>query len=59
MTTGHRVAVALRAAYLALHRQADAHFTSRGVTADQFVLLAALAEGGDAGGRHVIWFPRC
>jgi len=48
MTTGHRVAMALRAAYLALHRQADAHFTSRGVTADQFVLLAALAEGGEA-----------
>jgi DNA-binding MarR family transcriptional regulator len=48
MATGHEVAMALRAAYLALHRQADAHFTRRGVTADQFVLLAALAEGGDA-----------
>jgi DNA-binding MarR family transcriptional regulator len=48
MTTGHEVAMALRAAYLALHRQSDAHFTSQGVTADQFVLLAALAEEGDA-----------
>jgi DNA-binding MarR family transcriptional regulator len=48
MTTGHEIAMALRAAYLALHRRADAHFASRGVTADQFVLLAALAEGCDA-----------
>jgi DNA-binding MarR family transcriptional regulator len=48
MTTGHEVALALRAAYLALPRQADAHFTRQGVTADQFVLLATLAQGGDA-----------
>ena len=45
MTTGHDIAMALRAAYLTLHRQSDAHFAGRGVTADQFVLLAALAEG--------------
>jgi DNA-binding MarR family transcriptional regulator len=44
MTTGHEVGLALRAAYLALHRQTDDCFTSDGVTADQFVLLAALAE---------------
>jgi DNA-binding MarR family transcriptional regulator len=43
--TGHDVAMALRNAYLTFHRQADAHFAGRGVTADQFVLLAALAEG--------------
>jgi DNA-binding MarR family transcriptional regulator len=45
MTTGHDLAMALRTAYLILHRQSDAHFAGRGVTADQFVLLAALAEG--------------
>jgi DNA-binding MarR family transcriptional regulator len=37
--------MALRAAYLALHRRSEARFASLGVTADQFVLLAALAEG--------------
>ncbi|HYV39210.1 MAG TPA: MarR family transcriptional regulator, partial [Gemmataceae bacterium] len=34
----------LRAAYFGLHRLSDVHFTSHGVTADQFVLLARLAE---------------
>jgi DNA-binding MarR family transcriptional regulator len=34
----------LRAAYYAMHRQSDAHFSRHGVTADQFVLLACLAE---------------
>jgi DNA-binding MarR family transcriptional regulator len=47
LITGHDIAMALRAAYLTFHRQADAHFAGRGVTADQFVLLASLA-GGDA-----------
>jgi DNA-binding MarR family transcriptional regulator len=36
--------MALRAAYLALHRRTDGCFSNDGVTADQFVLLAALAE---------------
>ena len=45
MTTGHEVAMALRAAYLALHRQTNDCFSDAGVTADQFVVLAALAEG--------------
>jgi DNA-binding MarR family transcriptional regulator len=44
MTSGREVARALRAAYLALHRQTNACFAKDGVTADQFVLLAALAE---------------
>jgi DNA-binding MarR family transcriptional regulator len=44
MTSGREVARALRAAYLALHRQTNACFARDGVTADQFVLLAALAE---------------
>src|SRR5205085_66588 len=46
MATGHEIAMALRAAYLAMHRRSDAQFARRGVTADQFVLLAALAGGG-------------
>ena len=45
MTTRHEIAIALRAAYLALHRQSDAAFAPHGVTADQFVLLATLARG--------------
>src|SRR6478736_5154784 len=48
MTTGRDVAIALRAAYLALHRQSDARFAPHGITADQFVLLATLARGGEA-----------
>ena len=46
MATGHEIAMALRAAYLAMHRRSDAQFARHGVTADQFVLLAALAGGG-------------
>ena len=42
MTAGHEIAIALRAAYLALHRRSDARFASFGITADQFVLLATL-----------------
>ena len=48
MTTGHDLAIALRAAYLALHRRSDARFAPFGVSADQFVLLATLARGGEA-----------
>jgi DNA-binding MarR family transcriptional regulator len=45
MTTRHDIAIALRRAYLALHRRTDAKFEQFGVTADQFVLLATLARG--------------
>ncbi len=45
MTTGSDLALALRAAYLALHRQSEGRFARHGVTADQFVLLASLARG--------------
>src|SRR5215813_8678339 len=45
MTTGSDIAMALRAAYLALHRRSEAAFARHGVTADQFVLLATLARG--------------
>ena len=34
----------LRAAYLTMHRRANAEFARFGLTADQFVLLTALAE---------------
>jgi DNA-binding MarR family transcriptional regulator len=34
----------LRAAYFGMHRVSDGHFSRHGVTADQFVLLACLAE---------------
>jgi DNA-binding MarR family transcriptional regulator len=47
MTTGHELAMALRGAYLAMHRRTDACLARHGVTADQFVLMAALA-GGEA-----------
>lgn len=43
--SGHELAMALRAAYLAMHRRTDALLASSGVTADQFVVLSALAEG--------------
>jgi DNA-binding MarR family transcriptional regulator len=45
MTAGHNIAMALRSAYLALHRRTEARFASLGVTADQFVLLATLDRG--------------
>ncbi len=45
MTDDGELPMALRAAYLALHRQSDARFAEYGITADQFVLLATLARG--------------
>jgi DNA-binding MarR family transcriptional regulator len=41
---GHEIALALRAAYLALHRQTDLSLARHQVTADQFVVLGALAD---------------
>lgn len=37
--------LALRAAYMAMHRNTEAKFASYGVTADQFVLMLALEDG--------------
>lgn len=37
--------MALRAAYMALHRSTEAALDEHGVSADQFVLLLALSEG--------------
>src|SRR6478735_1631388 len=48
MADGSEIPVALRVAYLALHRRSEAAFAPHGVTADQFVLLATLARGGEA-----------
>lgn len=45
MRTKSQLPMALRAAYLALHRRSDAQFARHGVTADQFVLLATLTRG--------------
>lgn len=44
MANGHQVAMALRSAYLTMHRRADAVLAPHGLTANQFVLLALLAE---------------
>lgn len=44
MATGHDIAMGLRAAYWTMHRQATADLAAHEVTADQFVLLALLAE---------------
>jgi DNA-binding MarR family transcriptional regulator len=44
MATGHEIAMALRGAYLAMHRRSEAAFARHGVTADQFVLLASLTD---------------
>jgi len=43
--SAHELAMALRLAYLTLHRRTNAQISDSGVTADQFVVLAALAEG--------------
>lgn len=45
METERELPLALRAAYLALHRRTDARLAKLKVTADQFVLLAALSDG--------------
>jgi DNA-binding MarR family transcriptional regulator len=38
------MAMALRAAYLSMHRQTNAHVAKHGITADQFVCLVLLDE---------------
>ena len=39
---GHKIALALRAAYLSTHRKADAALMASGITCNQFVVLSAL-----------------
>jgi DNA-binding MarR family transcriptional regulator len=45
--------MALRTAYLAMHRRSDAAFARLGVTADQFVLMSAMADGHPATQREL------
>lgn len=45
MAAKDELPLALRTAYLTLHRRSDAVFVEYGITADQFVLLATLARG--------------
>lgn len=45
MSIDSELPMALRAAYLALHRRSESRFAPHGLTADQFVLLATLARG--------------
>lgn len=45
MSPQDELPLALRTAYLTLHRRSDAVFARFGITADQFVLLATLARG--------------
>jgi DNA-binding MarR family transcriptional regulator len=52
--SGHELAMALRRAYLALHRRTDAVLARTGITADQFVVLAALSEGGAGTQRDLV-----
>jgi DNA-binding MarR family transcriptional regulator len=44
MNNNRKLPRLLRAAYFGMHRVSDTHFSKHGVTADQFVLLACLAE---------------
>lgn len=44
MPTGHDLAMGLRAAYWSMHRQTNACLAQHGATAEQFVILALLAE---------------
>ncbi|QDT01469.1 MarR family winged helix-turn-helix transcriptional regulator [Adhaeretor mobilis] len=44
MPVSETMAMRLRRAYMTMHRYAQQHFASFGVTADQYVLLSLLAE---------------
>src|SRR3954469_5506729 len=44
MIWGHEVALALRAAYLAMHRETQTALAAEGATPEQFVVLSALTE---------------
>jgi DNA-binding MarR family transcriptional regulator len=44
MDSVHGIPMVLRAAYLSMHRQTNAHLARFGVTADQFVCLVILAD---------------
>ena len=48
METDDDFSMHLRRAYLSMHRRANANFASYGLTADQYVMLTALARAGSA-----------
>ena len=50
----HELAMSLRAAYLALHRQTGTLLARSGVTADQFVVLVALSEADALAQRELV-----
>ena len=54
MVDGHEIAMALRGAYLSMHRQADAALSPFALTANQFVLLALLNERDGASQRDLV-----
>src|SRR4051812_35719719 len=54
MYTGRDIAMALRRAYRAIHRHADATCRGTGVTVDQFVLLWLLAQKDQVTQRELV-----
>jgi DNA-binding MarR family transcriptional regulator len=52
--TGHDLALALRFAYLTLHRRTGTALSADGVTADQFVVLCALSESAALTQRELV-----
>ena len=54
MAEGHEIAMALRRAYLTMHRQADAVLAPFELTANQFVLLALLNERDGVSQRDLV-----
>lgn len=54
MADGHEIAMALRGAYLSMHRQADAALTAFTLTANQFVLLALLDQRDGVSQRDLV-----
>jgi DNA-binding MarR family transcriptional regulator len=50
----HQLALALRAAYLAMHRRTDAALADEGITADQFLVLDALQQAAFASQRELV-----
>lgn len=52
--SGHQLAMALRRAYLAIHRQTNDALVPTGVTADQFVVLCELAQGASKTQRELV-----
>jgi DNA-binding MarR family transcriptional regulator len=50
----HELAMRLRSAYLAMHRRANDKIARFGFTADQFVIVGALADGGGSTQKELV-----